>query len=111
MELSNRKEKVDRTKEHFELRYGSANDQDWDQWMPVALISRPRVDLVNVEYLVDLNDPRYAETISKVQNEIQFYMFELNNSDPWAYAQYHCGTSSNLYSTVHWSFVKPNSSG
>ena len=97
---------VDRTKEHFELRYGSI-DAGWSAWTPIALIGPPMGGVVQVQFLVEPGDPKNAEAVSDVNGEIQFYLFELGERDPWAYAQYHCGTTSNAISTVHWSFFDP----
>ncbi len=43
--------------------------------------------------------------IAAVRKESHFYLVQRGESDPWAYAQYHCGTSANIYSNVHWSFM------
>jgi hypothetical protein len=48
-----------------------------------------------------------AEIRAAVIREIEFYLIELEKPDPWAYALYHCGTASNIYSQVHWCFVRP----
>jgi hypothetical protein len=89
-----RQGKVNRRKSHFELRFGA-------EPAPIAVIAPPKAGVVNVQFLVDPGD----EVISKVLKEIKHYLLELGEPDPWAYAQYHCGTSANLYSEVQWSFV------
>jgi hypothetical protein len=58
-----------------------------------------------VEVLIEASESN-ADVIAKVEREISYYLLELNESDPWAYAQYHCGTASNVYSDVHWPFFK-----
>jgi len=98
---------VDRTKEHFELRYGSIEDAGWSAWTPIALIGPAMRGVVQVQFLVEPGDPENAEPVSNVKREIQFYLFELGERDPWTYAQYHCGTTSNAISKVHWSFFDP----
>ncbi|HEY5331605.1 MAG TPA: hypothetical protein VIJ79_17130 [Acidobacteriaceae bacterium] len=95
---------VNRTEEHFELRYCGINHASWDECIRVALIGRSHSDPVIVEYLIDIGDVKNAEMVLRIEKEIQFYFFELNEQDPWAYAQYHCNTSSNLYSDVRWIF-------
>jgi hypothetical protein len=97
---------VDRTQEHFELRYGSANKGGWDDWIPIAVIGPPTAGTVNVQFLVDPLDPRNANFIIAAKKEIEFFLIEKGELDPWHYAQYHCGTASNAYSDVHWSFFK-----
>jgi hypothetical protein len=42
---------VDRTKEHFELGYGSAKDSDPSEWILVAVIGPPKARLLNVQFL------------------------------------------------------------
>jgi len=97
---------VTRTKEHFELRYGSARDSGWNEWMPIAMIGLPEGRIVKVQFLVEPSEPKYAKAVREVKKEIQFYLIEKGEPDPWAYARYHCGTASNIYSDVQWSFFK-----
>jgi len=97
---------VNRKKEHFELRYGSAEDGGWNEWIPVAVIGPPKDRIVKVQFLVEPGEPKNADALNDVKKEIQFYLIEKGEPDPWAYAQYHCGTASNIYSHVHWSFFK-----
>lgn len=42
--------------------------------------------------------------VDAVVAELDFYLVKLGESDSWGYARYHCGTTSNLYGTVRWSF-------
>ena len=53
-----REGKVSRSSDHFELRYGSAEDADWDQWHPVALVGRPRMGVFKVQFLIERNDKK-----------------------------------------------------
>ncbi len=96
---------VNRKEEHFELRFGSAEHGGWDEWIPIAVIGPPEAGGVNVRFLTDSSDDN-SEAITKVKHEIQFYLLDLGEPDPWRYAQYHCGTSSNFYSHVHWSYFE-----
>lgn len=98
---------VDCTKEHFELRYGSAEDSGWSEWTPVAVVGPPVAGMVNVQVLVDADDPGNADVVIDVARQIQFYLIDKGEPNPWAYAKYHCGTSGNVYSKVHWSFWEP----
>ena len=98
---------VERSEEHFELRFGSAENDGWDEWVPVAVIGPPKAGAVSVQFLVDSSESN-AAVVSKVISEIQFYLLEVGKPDPWGYARYHCGTSSNVYSDVHWSFFEPS---
>lgn len=59
---------------------------------------------MKVQFLV--GDPRNAEVVGDVKQEIQYYLFDLKEPNPWLYAKYHCGTMSNLYGNVHWPFFE-----
>jgi hypothetical protein len=99
---------VDRMSEHFELRYGDASKCARDECRSVALVSRGREGICNVEFLIERDDPRNSEIIEDVLSELELYLVELRRPerpDPWKYLQYHCTTTSNVYSHVHWSFV------
>ena len=76
------KGKVDRTKEHFELRYGSARDSDWSEWIPIAVIGRPKQRIVNAEFLVDCAEPENAKAVHDVEEEIQFYLIDKEEPNP-----------------------------
>jgi hypothetical protein len=94
---------VDPRQDHFDLRYGTTQSNRQD-WLLVALVGPPRDGEFAVEWLVDPNAPAHAEAAESVREELDFYLVELREPDPWAYARYHCSTTSNLYSRVHWSF-------
>jgi hypothetical protein len=96
--------RVDRTKEHFELRYGFTSDSD--VWILVAVVGPPVAGIVNVQFLVEPDDPKNADAVSDVKKQIQSYLLELGEPDPWRYAQYHCTTMANVYPRVHWSFFQ-----
>jgi hypothetical protein len=100
--------RVDRTGEHFELRYESIVnfESDWSDWIPVARVGPPKARIVNVQFLVDSDDLKNAAAISGVTKEIQFYLIDKREPNPWRYAQYHCGTSSNIYSRIHWGYFE-----
>jgi hypothetical protein len=42
--------------------------------------------------------------IDAVVAELNFYLVTKGEPNPWSYAQYHCGTLSNVYSSIYWSF-------
>lgn len=54
-------------------------------------------------------DGGHTEAIDDVRRELDFYLVSKGEPDPWVYAQYHCGTASNVYFNVHWSFFVPPS--
>lgn len=97
---------VDPSGEHFELYFGSAKDPDWNAWPVVARVGPAVHGVFPVEFVVDRKSSSAAEMIDAVARDVAYYLVELGERDPWLYAQYHCGTTSNLYSDVHWSFFR-----
>lgn len=94
--------KVNRSKEYLELRYGSVDKLKTEEWVPVAIVGSPEGNTFPVEYLLSGEDPKHREMIKAVEEELDFNLVKKGESNPWAYLQYHCTTSSNLYSEVHW---------
>lgn len=95
---------VNTSEEHIEIRYGSADDSGWDQWTPVALVSSPKQHTFTVQFLIEAQTLNESEMISAVKSELDFYLVEKSEKNPWIYVRYHCGTCANVYSKVHWSF-------
>jgi len=94
---------VDRQSDHFEIYYGDAST-DPDEWTLVALVGRSANGMFVFESLVDNAEPENSAMIITVEKELNFYIVEKREPDPWHYLRYHCGTSANIYSKVHWSF-------
>jgi hypothetical protein len=95
---------IDLQKEYIEIRYGDVSDSSAEDWIPVALVGRPENNVFPVQWLVGTDNPDYKSMKDDVRRELNYYLVELGEPDPWAYAQYHCTTASNLYSSVHWSY-------
>jgi len=95
---------VDPTQDHFELLYGPADDPDWSAWLPVARVGSAIERVFGVQFIINRAVPNSAAMINAVVAELDFYLVTKGEPNPWAYAQYHSGTSSNVYSKVHWSF-------
>jgi hypothetical protein len=98
---------VNQSAEHFELRYGSA-DQDWDKWLLVARVGQPVNGVFPVEFV---SQPGRAneQALTSARQQIDYYLMEVGARDPWEYAAYHATTLANLYSRVHWLHVQPRS--
>ena len=94
---------VDRGGPHLELRYGEADKLPYESWTPVAVIGRPVRGCFPVQWLVDPTAPEHAEMVASARRELDYYLVELGEKDPWAYARYHCTTGANMYSSIHWS--------
>lgn len=94
--------KVDRNAEHMKLYWG-----EWgDSTRPVALVAKPCGSTFLVEFLEvpGLGENEEQQAKLAAIRELTFYLVEKNEQDPWKYAIYHCGTSSNFYSDVHWGY-------
>jgi len=103
---------VDVGQDHFELRYGSVNEgKSWADMVPVALVGRVAEREFVVQFLIVEDKGGNSAILAAVRRELDFYLIEERIAGPWEYAQYHCGTASNLYSSVHWSFVRVKSPG
>lgn len=88
---------VDQTKEHLALSHSILGTK------PVALVGPLSDGEFIVQILLETTDAGNAEILRAVLHELDFYLGEAGGPDPWTYARYHCGTSSNVYSSVHWS--------
>ena len=93
---------VDATREHLELRYGSSDDGDWDDWILVARVGRPVNRVFPVHFVLPDDDCEDAKAREAVGRDLDYYLVELGKPDPWEYATYHTMTQANAYSRVHW---------
>jgi hypothetical protein len=100
-------EPVDRAREHIELRVALDKAVSQNEWTIVALVAPPISQVFSVEFLLSEAEPGNRELLDKVRSQLQFYLIDKQEANPWAYARYHCGTASNIYSEVHWSWHKP----
>ena len=90
---------VDTHDEYMQLTYG-------EDPAPVALVAPGRPGEFVAQFLVSTRSTQDAgdKRLQAVQKELDYYLVELGESDPWAYAQYHCTTAANVYSEVHWGY-------
>jgi hypothetical protein len=95
---------VDERKEHIELRHGRAGETPYENWLAVARIGKPKSHCFPVQWLVKSDAVENEALIADAREELDFYLVEKNEPDPWAYAVYHCNTGANLYSHIHWSY-------
>ena len=93
---------VNPEEEHIKLGYGGFEDK----FVPVALVVPEEDNCFIVEVLMTESDRdlEIQEILKQAKSELDFYLVEKHEQDPWAYAIYHCSTASNLYSKVHWSY-------
>ena len=105
---------VDELKEHIVLRYGNAQETSYDSWIPIARISKPRRYTFIVEWLVGQDSPSDQIMIADSRRQLDFFLVEHDIEiipDHWDYAIYHCGTTGNMYGSVHWSYYPTGSQG
>jgi hypothetical protein len=98
---------VDCAADHLELRYGKASEQNWESWIPVALVGKPVKRCFPVRWLIPVKKLETRAMVEEVLRELNFFLKEIaqeGNVEPWHYAKYHCSTASNIYSNVHWSY-------
>lgn len=94
---------VNRNGEHFQLSV-KVDDRGGDgNGTIVAAVGPPRDGVVHVEVLIERNQSN-AALITTVEKQISFYLLELDERNSWLYAQHNCGTASNAYSEVCWSY-------
>ena len=65
-------EPVDRFREHFELRYGSVANGGWIDWIPVAVVGSPDAGTVNVQFLIETDDPRMRKLLTRPRKSSNF---------------------------------------
>ena len=96
---------VDTHGEYIEIRYGDLDDVGSQGIVPVVRVALgDRAGTFVVEYLVVDGSEQEKHMLDEVRREMEFYLVEKGEHDPWVYAQYHCSTASNLYGRVHWLF-------
>lgn len=93
---------VDPTLESIKIIYGSIHDNNRDNWISVAFIAPPQDNIFKVHFLITASNPVNAAILDAVLREIDLYLIQKKERDPWGYAIYHCGTTSNVYSNCHW---------
>jgi len=91
---------VDKEEDHVKITYG-------DDSVPVALVAPRGKRAFTVQFVLG-SEPSTAELHQKIleetRDQLDFYLVEKGEENPWAYAIYHCGTAGNIYSQVHWGY-------
>lgn len=93
---------VEESGEHIDLLYGDANEQDPAEFACIARLSPPVKMKFTVQFFPSDNEANDRSIVQEVCRELNYYLVDLREGDPWAYAKYHCTTASNWYSNVHW---------
>jgi len=97
---------VDTQDEYIELTYGDVWNAE--KLQPIARVGKPKKYVFPVQWLVSPLSEEHAKMIKATKDSLDYYLIELGELDPWIYAQYHCGTYSNIVSTIHWSYYNKN---
>jgi hypothetical protein len=93
---------VDRRGDHLALWHTNIEN-------PVAVVGPPSGQVFPVE--LDAPDSTDPDVLEEVRRELDYYLVELGEPDPWAYAIYHARTIANIYGPVHWSWHPAGSEG
>ena len=88
--------------EHMELLYGDARKQDTKEFIHAALLSAPSNKTFLVQFLIVETNEQSKSILKAVREELDYYLIEKQERNPWGYAQNHCTTAANWYSNVHW---------
>ena len=94
---------VDRRQDHLALSHDAFES-------PLAVVGPAAEGVFPVELMEvrSVSDRDLAKALEAACRELDFYLVELGEPDPWAYAIYHCRTMSNVYSSIHWSWHSGN---
>jgi hypothetical protein len=86
--------------EHVKLYYG-----EWgDICDTAALVAPNRDDCFTVQFLLkaESGDLNASDILEAIRAELNFFLVEKGENDPWKYVKYHCTTAAEMYSKVHW---------
>ena len=95
--------RVDQQLTHLEIYYVLDLQHEGPSFL-IAAIAPPKNHVFVVELLSE-NLPVEMECgsiIDGLKREINFYLIEISEPDPWKYARYHCTTASNFHSHFQW---------
>jgi protein-tyrosine-phosphatase len=90
--------------EHIRISF---HEQDDDiTFIPVARIApgHGRTTIVQFVLNEDLSASKTEQILKDVKRQLNFFLSEKDEPDPWSYAMYHCTTAGMLYSTVWWGY-------
>ena len=91
---------VDVRGDFFLLSYGKLGDSE--KLRPVAIVGK--TDGAGGCFSLELVDGASGEARDAVMADLQFFLVDKGEVDPWGYAAYHCSTAANIYSSVHWGY-------
>jgi protein-tyrosine-phosphatase/phosphohistidine swiveling domain-containing protein len=96
---------VDKKEEHVEITYSDIRKDEKE--IPIAIVAPgEHVFVVQFIYQGDQHGTKMQSILKEVTHQLDFFLVEKGDEDPWAYVQYHCTyAAANLYSNVHWGWI------
>ena len=91
--------KVDRSIEHIVLTYGNTSE---GKERKIAYVMPINSNVFIVQFTTSIKGKENIEIFTDSKKQLDFYLVEKQEHDPWKYLKYHCTTSANEYSKVHW---------
>ena len=88
---------VDIKSEHVQLTFGEEE---------VVALAAPGEDNMFVYQFLIKKSSGNEDIVREVMHELEFYLVNKDEEHPWGYAKYHCTTSANIYSKVHWGYLE-----
>ena len=95
---------VNREHDYVELLYGDTDRLGLSNLVPVAIVTPGQGDCFVVQFIIDADDlsGELMGMLEEVQAELEYYLVNKQEPDPWVYAAYHRGAANNWYFRVHW---------
>jgi hypothetical protein len=93
------------------LSYGHASKVPYESWIRVALVGPPENRVFPVTWVIEGRRREQERVLDAARRELGFYLVEKGEENPWGYAKYHCVTSANMYSDIHWSYYPKGREG
>ena len=74
---------------------------------PIALVAPGQGRSFVVQFLLadKPEDILICKIMKDVRHELDYYLVEKRENNPWAYAKYHCNSGANMYSEVRWIYL------
>jgi len=98
--------RVDQTQSHLKILYVPDIEHEGPSFV-IAAISPPEQYVFRVE-LFPATLPAEMDPLpimEGVKRELDYFLIELREVDPWKYAKYHCNSTSNVYSHFQWALA------
>jgi hypothetical protein len=97
---------VDQAQSHLKIYYVPDIEHEGPSFVIAAILPPEqhvfRVELFPATLPVEM-DP--VSIVEGVKRELDYFLIELREADPWKYAKYHCTSTSNVYSHFQWALA------